>query len=108
MRLQSQQQVQENADKNFSFLASFSPATGKFTRLADDSVRQVTLSPEQKYAMGVDIREYELSGNLDGKRYQDVYVVNPATGERIRRDGGRVARRAHRLSSIELSLRRHA
>ena len=81
-RLQSQQQVQENADKNFSFLASFSPANGKFVRLADDSVRQVTMTPEQKYAMGVDIREYELSGNLDGKRYQDVYAVNPATGER--------------------------
>ncbi|SPE22563.1 Peptidase S9, prolyl oligopeptidase active site domain protein (fragment) [Candidatus Sulfopaludibacter sp. SbA3] len=32
--------------------------------------------------MGVDIREYELTSNLDGRRFQDVYVVNPATGER--------------------------
>ncbi len=32
--------------------------------------------------MGMDIREYELIGNLDGRHFQDVYVVNPATGER--------------------------
>ncbi len=81
-RLQTQQQVQETADKNFSFLASYLPAQQKFVRLADESVRQVNLSPEQKFAMGVDIREYELTGNLDGRRYQDVYVVNPVTGER--------------------------
>jgi dienelactone hydrolase len=81
-RLQTQQQVQENADKNFSFLASYAPADGKFVRLADESVRQVTVTPEQKLAVGVDIREYELTGNLDGLHYQDVYVVNPTTGER--------------------------
>lgn len=51
-------------------------------RLADDSLKQVTITPEQKLAVGIDIREYELEGNLDGKRYQDIYVVNPATGER--------------------------
>jgi dienelactone hydrolase len=81
-RLQTQQQVQENADKNFSFLASYTPSDGKFVRLADESVRQVNITPEQKLAVGVDIREYELTGNLDGLHYQDVYVVNPATGER--------------------------
>lgn len=81
-RLQSQQQVQENADKNFSFLASYSPADKKFVRLADDSLKQVTITPEQTLAVGIDIREYELEGNLDGKRFQDVYVVNPASGER--------------------------
>ena len=81
-RLQTQQQVQENADKNFSFLASYIPAQQKFVRLADESLRQVNVGPEQKFAMGMDIREYELSGNLDGRRFQDVYVVNPLTGER--------------------------
>lgn len=81
-RLQSMQQVQENADKDFSFLSEWRPADQKFIRLADESLRQVTLSPEQKYGVGLDVREYELMGNLDGKRYQDVYVVNPATGDR--------------------------
>ncbi len=81
-RLQSQQQVQETADKNFSFLAAYFPDQKKFVRLADASLRQVNLNPEQKFAMGMDIREYELTGNLDGRHFQDVYVVDPATGER--------------------------
>ncbi|HWC99744.1 MAG TPA: prolyl oligopeptidase family serine peptidase [Candidatus Sulfopaludibacter sp.] len=81
-RLQSQQQVQENADKNFSFLAAYFPEQKKFVRLADESMRQVNIAPEQTFAMGIDIRAYELEGSLDGQRFQDVYVVNPATGER--------------------------
>ncbi len=81
-RLQSMQQVQENADRNFSYLCSWRPAEKKFVRLADAALKQVTLAPGQKLAMGVDVREYELEGNLDGRRYQDVYWVNPATGER--------------------------
>ncbi len=35
-----------------------------------------------QFAIGNDVREYELSGNLDGRNYQDVYVVNLKTGER--------------------------
>ncbi len=81
-RLQSQQEVQENADKNFSFLCAYSPETKKFARLADETLRNVTLTPQQKLAFGVDIREYEREGNLDGQRFEDVYVVNPSTGER--------------------------
>jgi len=81
-RLQSQQQVQEGADKNFSYLAAYLPEQKKFVRLADDAMRQVNLAPEQKFAIGIDIREHELATNLDGRRYQDIYVVNPMTGER--------------------------
>ena len=82
-RLQSQQQVQENADKNFSYLGAYLPATKKFVRLADDSLRQVNVVPEQKYALGVDVREYERMGNLwmvSGS--EDVYVVDTSTGQR--------------------------
>jgi dipeptidyl aminopeptidase/acylaminoacyl peptidase len=81
-RLQSMQQVQETADRNFSYLCSWRPAEKKFVRLADETVKQVTLAPGQKLAMGMDVREYELESNLDGRRYQDVYWVDPATGER--------------------------
>ena len=38
-RLQPMQQVQENADKNFSFLCVYRPDEKKFLRLADDDVR---------------------------------------------------------------------
>ena len=81
-RLQSQQAVQENQDKNFSYLSVWRPGDGKFVRLADDSVRTVTFAADSKVALGTDVREYELMGNLDGRRFEDVYVVDPATGER--------------------------
>ena len=81
-RLQSQQQVQEAADKNFSYASIYRVAEKKFIRLADDALRSVSTPLQGQYAIGTDVREYELSGNLDGRNYQDVYVVNLKTGER--------------------------
>ena len=34
-------------------------------RLADDDVRVVNANPESKYAMGIDIRDYELESQLE-------------------------------------------
>ncbi len=81
-RLQSQQQVQEAADKNFSYASVYRVAEKKFIRLADDALRSVSTPLQGQFAMGNDVREYELSGNLDGRNYRDVYVVNLKTGER--------------------------
>ena len=80
--LQTQQQVQENADKNFSFLSVWRPDSGKFIRLGDESMHQTTFPADSKIAIGADLREYELMSNLDGRRFEDVYTVDPATGER--------------------------
>ena len=49
----------------------------KFVRLADDDMRNVSMAPKEKFAIGTDEREYELMGNMDGRRFRDVYVVNP-------------------------------
>ena len=54
----------------------------KFIRLADEDLRTVTLAPKQRFAIGHDDREYELIGNLDGRRFQDVYVIDMTTGAR--------------------------
>lgn len=81
-RLQPMQQVQENMDKNFSYLCLYRPSDQKFMRLADEDVRQVSASAEYKFAIGVDVRDYELGGNLDGRRFEDVYAINLQTGER--------------------------
>jgi dipeptidyl aminopeptidase/acylaminoacyl peptidase len=81
-RLQSQQQVQESSDRNFSYLAQYRLASRKFIRLADDDVRSVSLAPKHRYAIGFDDREYELMGNLSGQRFRDVYAIDMATGER--------------------------
>jgi dipeptidyl aminopeptidase/acylaminoacyl peptidase len=81
-RLQSQQQVQEQADKNFSYVSLYRVKEARFIRLADDSVRSVSPAPKGKFAIGFDDREYERMGNLDGRRYRDVYVINMQTGDR--------------------------
>ncbi|MBZ5605721.1 MAG: S9 family peptidase, partial [Acidobacteriia bacterium] len=81
-RLQPMQQVQENQDKNFSYLCVYRPAEQKFLRLADEDVRQVAANADARVALGRDIREYELESHLDGKSFEDMYAVNLATGER--------------------------
>lgn len=81
-RLQSQQQVQENRDQNFSYLALYRVAEARFIRLADEGVREATAGPNDRFAVGVDVQPYELAGNLDGRRYSDVYVTDLETGER--------------------------
>jgi dipeptidyl aminopeptidase/acylaminoacyl peptidase len=81
-RMQPMQQVQENADKNFSYLCAYRPSEKKFMRLADEDVRVVTMTPDSKYAMGADIRNYELDKNLSGQSFEDVYSIDLRTGER--------------------------
>ncbi|HEY7567693.1 MAG TPA: prolyl oligopeptidase family serine peptidase, partial [Gemmatimonadaceae bacterium] len=79
-RLQAQQQVEESRDKAFNYLAAFRVAEQKLVRLGNDSLRDVTLTARDRYAYGYDVREYERMGNIDGRRYRDVYAIDPRTG----------------------------
>jgi dipeptidyl aminopeptidase/acylaminoacyl peptidase len=81
-RLQSQQQVEENRDKAFSYLAEYRVNDRKFIRLGTDEVRDVTLAPNERWAIGSDVRGYERAGNIDGMRYHDLYVIDTRTGDR--------------------------
>lgn len=81
-RLQSAQRVQETFDRNYSYASVYYPATQTFIRLADDELRTVNIAPKQKFAVGYDVRAYERMGNLDGRTFRDVYVVDLATGQR--------------------------
>lgn len=81
-RLQSQQQVEENRDKNFSYLCIYRLAEKKFLRLADEKMREVTAAPKHRFAIGSDNTEYQWMGSLDGRRYQDLYLVDLKTGTR--------------------------
>jgi dipeptidyl aminopeptidase/acylaminoacyl peptidase len=83
-RLQSEQQVQEQRDKTFSYLAEYRVAEKMFIRLADDEVRDVSVAPKQRFAIGEDIRAYELDSNLDGRNFSDVYVIDMKTGKRTK------------------------
>jgi dienelactone hydrolase len=81
-RLQSQQQVQAPTDRKHSYLAIYRPAQKKFLRLADESLRNVTPAPKERWAIGLDTKPYQLMGTLDGRRYEDVHVIDLQTGAR--------------------------
>ncbi|MCC6929629.1 MAG: S9 family peptidase [Gemmatimonadaceae bacterium] len=81
-RLQSQQQVEEQRDKTYSYLAEYRLAEKKFIRLADDELRDVALAPRERYAVGNDRRAYERRDNIDGGQRRDLYVIDLATGAR--------------------------
>lgn len=81
-RIQPMQQVQEQADRTYSYLSLYWVADKKFVRLADDKLRQVALAPKSHYAIGRSTEPYELESNLTGQRYEDIYVIDPKTGAR--------------------------
>ena len=81
-RLQSQQQVQENRDKNHNFLCIYRVDDKKTIRLGTDDIPDVRASEPYRFAIGTDNSKYELSGSLDGRRYQDIYTIDLVTGQK--------------------------
>lgn len=81
-RTQATQQVQENADRNFAYVAAYNIASGKVLRLADERMRNVQRGPRDTWGVGTDISPYELDASIKGFAYRDLYAVNLATGER--------------------------
>ena len=81
-RIQPMQQVQEQQDRNYSYLSLYWVAEKKFVRLADDQMRQVSMAPKDHFAIGRATEPYELESNLTGQRAEDIYVVDPKTGTR--------------------------
>lgn len=96
-RLQSQQQVQENADKSFSYLAAWHlrPASGgrrgagapppwaeRVVQLTDESLRAVTVGDGDRWALGADFTPYQRQASVDGRQLRDLYAVDVRTGER--------------------------
>jgi len=80
-RMQSMQQVQEKRDKNFSYLCIYRVKEKKIIRLANENLRRVYAAPKHKFAIGFDNSDYELAANLEGRRYQDIYIIDLKTGE---------------------------
>ncbi len=81
-RLQSQQQVQASFDKSYNYLCLYRALEKHFVRLADDTLRQVTPVPHHRWAIGLDTKPYQRMSTLDGRRHQDIYVVDLQTGAR--------------------------
>ena len=81
-RLQSQQQVEEGRDKGSSYLAIYRISDKKFLQLAADDLRDVQLTPKDRFAFGIDRRAYERRDNIDGTQRRDLYAIDLRTGER--------------------------
>ena len=80
-RLQSQQIVQEQADRAFNYLSQYRFADDRFMQLVADSMRSLTLMPGDKYAFGTDNRDYQQQASYSGRNYVDVYRVDLSTGK---------------------------
>jgi dipeptidyl aminopeptidase/acylaminoacyl peptidase len=81
-RLQSQQIVQEQQDRQFSYLAEYRVSDNKVARLADDDLRTVNTTGHDHYAYGADSREYDVASSYNGRNFRDYYGVDLATGAR--------------------------
>ena len=83
-RLQSEQTVREKDDKAYSYLSEYRVASQQFIQLADSNMRNVDVAPGQVFAIGKDNSKYELTSNLDGQSYSDIYLINLANGSKKR------------------------
>jgi dienelactone hydrolase len=80
-RLQSQQIVQEQADRRFNYLSQYRFTEDRFMQLVADSLRSVTIATGDRYAYGTDNREYQQQASYSGRNYVDVYRIDLATGK---------------------------
>ena len=81
-RLQSAQQVQESADKTFSWLAAWNMSAPKVVQLSDDNMRSVTVGVGARWALGTDMTPYERQASVDGRALRDLYAIDVMTGAR--------------------------
>jgi len=78
-RVQSLQMIRAEQDRNFTFRQAFDVSAGKFVKLADETMRDLEVAPDGRWAVGRDTRGYI----HDYKRAAaDIYRVNTTTGER--------------------------
>jgi dipeptidyl aminopeptidase/acylaminoacyl peptidase len=79
-RAQSLQMIRANQDRNFTFRQAFDVSAKRFVKLSDESMRDLELAPDGKWAVGRDARAYL----RDEKQLPaaDFYRVNTSTGER--------------------------
>ena len=80
-RLQSMQQKQESRDKNQFDLCIHHVDSKSTFRLGDEEIPQVSVSRPYQFAIGRNNEKYELAGNLDGRRLQDIYTIDLTNGK---------------------------
>jgi len=79
-RVQSAQMVRAERDRNFTFRQAFDVQTNRFVKLADETLRDLDVAPDGKWAVGFDERAYIRNEKI--LPTADIYRVNTSTGER--------------------------
>ncbi|HYT68322.1 MAG TPA: prolyl oligopeptidase family serine peptidase [Vicinamibacterales bacterium] len=78
-RVQSLQMNRAEQDRNFTFRQVFDVSAAKYVKLADETMRELDVAPDGRWAAGRDTRGFV----HDFKRASaDIYRVNTSTGER--------------------------
>jgi dipeptidyl aminopeptidase/acylaminoacyl peptidase len=78
-RIQSVQMRQANRDRNFTYRQALDVASGGYVALADESMRDIDVAPQGKWAVGTNEMPY-LSDFLPTEA--DFYRVDTTTGDR--------------------------
>ena len=79
-QIMPQQKVNAARDRNRTYTAIFTLATGKWTQLANDSLR-VTVSDDGRRVLALNSLEYAIP-QFWGEGATDAYLMDPATGVR--------------------------
>lgn len=79
--IQPYQKVYADKDRRRSYPGELDLATGVFRQLADPALATLTFNDDGSRAFGLDDRPYRRRVDYDGF-YNDLYVVNAATGDR--------------------------
>jgi dienelactone hydrolase len=78
-RIQSVQMIRADQDRNFTFREAFDVTRGAFVKLADESMRDLDVAADGRWAVGRDTRGYVSDYKPAAA---DIYRVNTSTGER--------------------------
>ena len=79
-RVQSLQMIRAEQDRNFTFRQAFDVVSERYVKLTDETMRDIELAPDGRWAVGRDARAY-----VRDQRKQpaaDFYRVDTTTGER--------------------------
>ncbi len=79
--VQPMQKVRATQDKNRSYRGVYDFATATYVQLGDETLRNVSLSDDGQAAVGTDDSPYRRLVDYVGT-FNDIYVINPATGTR--------------------------
>lgn len=79
--VQPRQGVMANSDRNYTYLSAWDLGSDSFAKLADDDIRSITLTGDQKHGVGYDTTPYEPAFR---ESWQDVYVIDSKTGKRTK------------------------